>query len=146
MPEQFTELCIQVLPSRERDREREREGREGGKGVNIKKLPSVFSACIFSFRCVSWKILRCLSSICWYFSFIPLTWKGASHMLLVKTRKELSVGSAQSWHEYAAEVSSWILVDNTALQHCCSLVRTHMMRQKRLNHLNQGDFSLTSST
>ena len=38
MPEQSTELCIQVLPSPERGRGRG----ERGEGVNIKKLPSAF--------------------------------------------------------------------------------------------------------
>lgn len=112
MPEQFTELCIQVLPSSERSREREgRQGREK-KGVNIKKLPSVFLPAFFHFSVAHGNFsdvcLRHADILSSFFSheseeFIFFWWKQGNNL------------HALLWHEYA-ECVILNQANNNALQ------------------------------
>ena len=129
---------------------REAERGEGGKGVNIKKLPSVFF--FFSFCLHFFVSLRLMENSQMSVFDMLIFFLHSSHM---KGRESHAFGENQKRTfcrlcPVMAWICSWRVildpVNNTALQQCCSLVRTYMVRQKRLNHLNQGDFSFTSST
>ena len=146
MPEQFTELCIQVLPSRERGRER--GGRERSQYQKAAKCFFFF----FSFCLHFFVSLRLMENSQMSVFDMLIFFLHSSHM---KGRESHAFGENQKRTfcrlcPVMAWICSWRVildpVNNTALQQCCSLVCTYMVRQKRLNHLNQGDFSFTSST
>lgn len=107
MPEQFTELCIQVLPSPERGRDRERGEREGRENGGGEEKESILKSCqvffclhffIFFLRLMETSEMSVLDMLIFFLHSFHMKER---HSYAFGENKKIAFLVAQSSHEYA---------------------------------------------